>query len=343
MKDIKDYSYEELRKILEEEGFLPFYAKQIFSWIYKKRVEDFNKMTDISQSCRAFLKKNFFFSSLELVKEETSCDGTRKFLFQLDDNYRIETVVIPESKRKTLCVSTQVGCRFRCSFCVSGLTGFKRNLRVSEIVNQYLYVRDWMGKNSITNIVFMGIGEPLDNFENVVKSIRIFQNPWGIYFGKRRICVSTIGLLPKIIEFYKLNLGIKLSISLHSANSQKRLKLMPGVKDNPLEELISTLKKCSKKDKFPLTFEYIMIGGVNSSIDDAKELANLVKGWNCKINLIPYNPSRFFSWQVPSQNDIEQFKDVLKKQNVFFTLRKSKGQDILASCGQLRAESKEFD
>jgi 23S rRNA (adenine2503-C2)-methyltransferase len=337
-QDIKNCSLEDLSEFFRDRGYSHFYAKQIFAWVYKRGIENFNLMTDISKEARRFFEKIFYFSHLCLLKREISKDRTEKFLFQLSNGSKIETVLIPEEKRNTLCVSTQVGCKFGCKFCVSGLRGFKRNLSVSEIINQYLDTKKLAEPKKITNIVFMGVGEPLDNFDNVVKSIKILMESCGVYFGKRRICISTIGMPSKIKKLADLNLRVKLSVSLHSADPFKREKLMPATKRYSLADLIKAIKYFSYKEKFPVTFEYIMIRGVNSSKEDAYNLVKLVKNVNSKVNLIPYNPSTFFKWQTPPNEEIEQFKKILKKHNVFFTLRKPRGQDIHASCGQLRAE-----
>ena len=337
MEDIKEYTLLELKKVIEKKGYPSFYAQQIFGWIYKQRQEEFELMTNISKEARRWFKKTFYFSRLNLVKREVSCDGTTKFIFELSDGEKIETVLIPEGRRQTLCLSTQVGCKFRCRFCVSGLNGWVRDLTTSEIVNQYLEVERVIKPVKVTNIVFMGIGEPLDNFNNVVKSILILSEPYGIYLGKRRICISTIGLIPQIERLRKANLGVKLSLSLHAGDNQTREKIISVSKRYPLDELMKVVRRFSWEDKHPLTFEYLMIRGLNSKREDALKLVRLVKNINCKINLIPYNSSPYFNWQPPLEEEIQEFKDVLKKHNVFFTLRKPRGRDINAACGQLRA------
>ncbi|UCG34789.1 MAG: 23S rRNA (adenine(2503)-C(2))-methyltransferase RlmN [Candidatus Omnitrophota bacterium] len=335
-QDLKNFTQEQLREIFKTGGFAHYRAKQIFAWIYKRRVEDFESMTDLSKDAREFLKKNFFVSQLELQNKETSRDGTEKFLFGLDDGSAIETVLIPEGTRHTLCISSQVGCKFKCTFCMSGQGGLKRNLEVSEIINQYLYVVDLISPKEITNIVFMGVGEPLDNFENVLKAIKILMNSSGVSFVKRRICISTCGLIPEIKKLIELNLGVKLSISLHSADEDIRSKIMPVNKKYPLGELLPTLKAFSKKERYPVTFEYVLIKDLNTSKGDAIKLAKLLSGVRSKLNLIIYNAS-FLKYRPPPKEQIDIFTAELKKRGVFFTLRKSKGQDISAACGQLRA------
>ena len=337
MRDIKNYTLEELKQILIKEGFPHYSASQIFNWVYKKRIEDFSSMTDLSKKLRAYLNENFSFPQITIIKKETASCGVSKILYQLKDNSLIETAVIPDEERYTLCLSTQVGCKFRCNFCVSGTTGFRRNLSVSEIINQYL-ITEKILKIKITNIVYMGIGEPLDNFENVVKSIKIFTHPSGIYLGKRRICISTVGIPEKIKKLADLKLGVKLSLSLHSADEEKRKKLIPLAKRYSLKKIMEAVKYFSKKEKFPITFEYLLIKDFNMTEKDAYKLASLLKGIKeYKINLIPYNPSQFFLWQIPLKEEIENFKNALKKYNLFFTLRKPRGRNIEAACGQLKA------
>ncbi len=336
MEDFRNFTINMLKDYLEKDGYPQFYARQVFNWVYKKRIKDFSLMTDLSKQARDYLKKNFYFSSFKVIEKRVSRDGTQKFLFSLSDGDAIESVVIPEGRRLTLCVSTQVGCKFGCRFCVSGIGGFKRNLKVSEIINQFLEVEKVIEPSKITNIVFMGIGEPLDNFDNLVKSIEILTSPYGIYFGKKRICISTCGIPKRIRELVSSNLGVRLSISLHASCEEKRSLIMPVNKRYSLREVVKAAKEYAKRYKFPVTFEYILIKGVNSSEEDAYKLARLIRTINCKVNLIPYNPSSYFNWQPPSVYDINRFKDILKKKNVFFTLRKPRGQDIEAACGQLR-------
>jgi len=333
-KDIKNLTLEELRSFLENNGYPKFHARQIFSWIYKKRIEDFGLMTDISKETKKVLKDNFHFSKIFLLKRETSKDKTEKFLFRLDDGLAIETVLIPEAKRNTLCVSTQAGCRFRCKFCMSGAGGLKRNLLVSEIINQYLAVSDLISPCKITNVVFMGIGEPLDNFSHTIGAVKILRDRTGISLGKRKVCISTCGLIPEIKKLTALDLGIKFSISLHSANNDIRTKLMPINKKYSLKELMGAVRQFAKSQKHPVTFEYILIREINVKKEDARALAKLLKGIKAKVNLIPYNDSQL-KLGAPFAGEIDSFRDELKRSGVFFTLRKSRGQDINAACGQL--------
>ncbi|MFH1363451.1 MAG: 23S rRNA (adenine(2503)-C(2))-methyltransferase RlmN, partial [Candidatus Omnitrophota bacterium] len=309
---------------------------QVFDWVYQKGVEDFKLMSNLPQSLREYLAKEFCLSRLKTLKKELSSDGTEKFLFGLSDENSIETVFIPDKNRNTLCLSTQVGCKFKCAFCESGQSGFKRNLEPSEIINQYWEVSKSAGPKVITNIVFMGIGEPLDNFEAVVKAIKILVEPKGIALSPRRISLSTCGLVPEIRELAGLKLGIKLSISLHSPDNVARSKLMPINKKYPLEDLIQAVKFCSKNEKYPITFEYALIGGYNTKKDDAVRLIKLLKGVSCKVNLIQLNSSAG-QFKPATAQEIEAFIDELRESGLFFTLRKSRGQDIQAACGQLKA------
>jgi 23S rRNA (adenine2503-C2)-methyltransferase len=334
--DIKNYTLPELTDYFKKQNLPVYLAKQIFGWLYIKRKEDFSLMTNISKQTQHYLSKIFYFSKLKLLKKETSRDGTAKFLFGLDDSSSIESVLIPDRDRLTLCISSQVGCKYNCNFCLSAKSGFKRNLSASEIINQYLNIADAIFPKKITNIVFMGIGEPLDNFKNTVKAIKLFREPQGITFGKGRISLSTCGLCLQILELAKLKLGVKLSVSLHSADNQIRSKLMPVNKKYPLAELIKVLKEFSKAENCPVTFEYIILPNLNTTPNDAKKLIKLLKGMNCKINLIPYNTTSSDTEQL-SLTQIADFCKALEAGGIFFTLRKSRGQDIAAACGQLRA------
>lgn len=337
LQDIKNYTLDELEHFLASHNFPKYSAQQIFNWLYKKRVEDFSLMTNLSKKLRTFCENNFFFSRLECCEKISSLDGTEKFGFLLKDKNYIESVLIPDKSRYTLCISTQVGCKFRCKFCVSGVNGFRRNLAPSEIIGQYLYINDHIYPQRITNIVFMGIGEPLDNFDNVVKAISILMCNKGVYLGRRKICISTVGIPERIIHLADTGLKVKLSLSLHCADEEKRGRIMPIARKYPLDEIMGALKYYSKRNSYPITFEYILIKNFNTSREDALKLSRLVKRVPHKVNLIPYNENKYFSWQRPDKEEIEQFKNVLKKNSVFFTLRLPRGEDISAACGSLQA------
>ncbi|MDD4954608.1 MAG: 23S rRNA (adenine(2503)-C(2))-methyltransferase RlmN [Candidatus Omnitrophica bacterium] len=334
-KDIKNFTLEELKGYFKEKNLPLYCAAQIFGWIYSKRIEDFNLMTDIAKDVRVLLLENFYFSKLKIENREISSDKTEKLLFGLSDGAAIESVLIPEPERATLCLSSQVGCKYSCKFCSSGSRGLKRNLTPAEIINQYLAISD-LTRKKITNIVFMGIGEPLDNFENVVKAIKIFVQPKGLNLSASRISVSTCGVIPQIEELLRRKLGVKLSVSLHSADSDIRSKIMPVNVKYPLVELIKTLKKSGKNEKYPITFEYALFGSLNTGKLAAQQLIRLLKGMNCKINLIPYNATQGI-FKEPTKTEVEEFCSELKNAGLFYTLRKSRGQDIHAACGQLYA------
>jgi 23S rRNA (adenine2503-C2)-methyltransferase len=335
MKCIYNFSLEELKEKLISEGFSAYRAKQIFNWIYKKRVKYFSAMTTIAKNRREKLESILCFPEFKTLKKEESRDGTKKFLFQLADQEAIESVLIPQKTRSTLCLSTQVGCKFNCKFCASKIGGFVRNLEVSEIINQYLELSK---TSNITNIVFMGVGEPLDNLKNVLKAIKILTEPLGINFPNKRISISTCGLPNKIKELADLNLGIKLSLSLHAAVDEKRTELMPVNKKYPLVDLLDAVKYYRIKQKYPVTFEYILIDNFNTTLKDARELAKLVKAVGAKLNLIPYNPTGE-KLKTPGVEKAEAFKKRLREEKVIFTLRKERGFDINAACGQLRSFS----
>ncbi len=337
MKNIKNYLLGELEGFLSKKGHPKFCGRQIFNWLYQKRIEDFTAMTDISREGRDFLKKNFYFSRLDLRKREISSDDTQKLLFGLGDKNSIETVFIPEKKRNTLCVSTQVGCKFKCAFCLSGQNGFRRNLETAEIINQYLAVADLIAPLKITNIVFMGIGEPLDNFLNTVKTIRILMDSAGIGLGRRRICISTCGLIPSLKKLADLRMGVKLSLSLNTPDNARRSEIMPVNKKHPLPEVIKAARFLSRQERYPITFEYALLRGYNTREKDAEGLARLLRGMRYKLNLIPLNCA-FGRFRPPQPEEIAAFTRALREKGVFFTIRKPRGSDISAACGQLRAD-----
>lgn len=333
--DIKNLSIEELEKIFSNFNLEHYHARQVFSWVYQKQVQDFSSMPNLSKELRKLLEEKFYFSKIILKEKRISRDGTEKFLFTLNDGNFIETVVIPSQERLTICISTQVGCKYRCAFCASGVLGFKRNLIVSEIINQFLFIKKEL-KKDITNIVFMGIGEPLDNYDNLLKAIRILNSSKGINFGARRITISTCGIVPAIEKLQKENLQIELSISLHAPNNKLRNQLMPINKIYPLEKLIPACKKYITKTNRQITFEYILFHKINSSLSCAQELRDLVRNLNCKINIIPYNEIKELGFQSPGKLEMLLFFQVLKKFRISAIIRKPRGSDIEAACGQLR-------
>lgn len=336
MQDIKELNLAELKKVLkgwQEEGFR---AAQVFSWIYKKGSQDFEAMSDLSSGLRLKLKENFSFGSLRLINKRLSADGTEKFLFALTDKGSVEAVSIPTENRATGCISTQVGCKFACSFCASGLHGFKRNLSAAEILEQALFLKDGSRVRKLTHLVFMGTGEPLDNYDNLLKSIRIINSKEAFNIGARRITISTCGITPGIKRLSGEGLQIELSVSLHASDDRTRSRIMPINKRYPLESLLTACREYIKKTDRQITFEYVLIQGLNSDLQSSRELSKILKGLNCKVNLIPANFVAELGIEPPGKLEILMFRDCLLKAGIGVTLRKPRGQDIEASCGQLR-------
>jgi len=336
MKDIKDLDLKELEEILTGWGERPFHARQIFAWVYKKGVTDFEAMSDLPSDLRRRLRENFSILNSKLIKRIKSGDGTEKLLFALKDNNFIEAVIIPAKKRITGCISTQVGCKFACHFCASGISGFKRNLTDSEMVEEVLYLKNNSKGKKLTHIVFMGIGEPLDNYDNVIKAIRIINSPHTFNIGARRITISTSGIIPAIKKLSGEGLQIELSVSLHAADDKTRLRLMPINKIYPLKDLITVCREYISKTNRQITFEYILIKDINSGLQNALKLSKILKGMNCKVNLIPCNVIKELNVQSPKKSEILLFRDYLLKSGINVTLRRPRGEDIEAACGQLR-------
>lgn len=337
MRNITELSIKELEDKLRGVGAQGYHAKQIFSWIYNKATLDFAQMSDLPVGLRSRLKEDFYITSLKIVKRLKSNDGTQKLLFKLKDGNFIESVIIPAKERITGCVSTQVGCKFACKFCASGLGGFKRNLTFSEIIDEVLQLKRESLPDKLTHLVFMGTGEPLDNYDELIKAVRIINSHQGLNIGARRITISTSGVIPGIQKLATEDLQIELSISLHAADDKLRTELMPVNKKYPLKELIKTCKEYSAKTNRQITFEYILIKGVNASLENAQDLGRLLSGWKlAKVNLIPSNSIAGFKAEPPDRAGIFLFKDHLVKCGINVTMRKERGQDIQAACGQLR-------
>lgn len=315
-------------------GFAPYLATQIFSWLYKKGANSFEVMSDISRKNISRLEEKFYVGGLSLVKRLKSKDGTEKFLFELADRETIEAVFIPAKGRNTLCLSSQAGCKFKCSFCASG-KNFVRNLTVSEITSQLSEITNITGK-AVTNVVFMGIGEPLDNYDNVLKAIRILNSSGGFNIGARRITISSCGIIPQIERLSDEGLQVELSISLHAVDNELRCRLMPVNKKYPLDKLIPSLARYIEKTDRQITFEYVLIKGVNDGLNDADKLSKLSSTLNSKVNLIVFNAQDNFSCQPPDKETVSAFKGRLIKNGTFVTLRQARGEDISAACGQLR-------
>ena len=321
-------------------------AKQVLEWLYQKRVSRFQEMSDLSERLRGELDRSFRLEPLACVRKTGSRDTTQKFLFALGDGNFIESVLIPASPalyglpsdRKTICVSTQVGCAYGCKFCASGLDGWTRNLDVGEIVEQILRVEALSGEK-INNIVFMGMGEPLANYQNVLQAVEIIRAPWGVGIGARHITVSTSGLAPRIRELADQPIQIRLAISLHGATDEVRQQIMPVNRKYNLATLIDACAYYTEKKRQRITFEYILIENVNDGLDQAAELARIAQNLKAKINLIPYNTVHDFSWKRPSQTRQQVFFRALERNGVDATIRREKGHDIDAACGQLRLQT----
>jgi 23S rRNA (adenine2503-C2)-methyltransferase len=335
--DIKDLSRTELEKALVDMGAESYRAGQIFRWLYRSGAKSFDDMTDIPEGLRLRLKAKFHITHLTpLDSRSSSVDGTTKHLFKLEDANTVEAVFLPEPKRVTVCLSSQVGCKFSCSFCASAPFGFVRNLKASEILDEALFLRGENPSRAITNVVFMGIGEPLDNYDNVMKAVRIFNDKDAFNIGARRITISTCGIIPGIKRLSQEGLQVELSVSLHSADDQARSKIVPINKRYPLKELIASCREYTEKTGRVITFEYVLIKGVNSSKEDAVKMMRLLKGAKCKVNMISYNKIKAKDYEEPSPKDVALFMKTLKAGGVNATHRKSKGEDIDAGCGQLR-------
>jgi 23S rRNA (adenine2503-C2)-methyltransferase len=340
---------EELADFLEKRGAASYRAKQITDWIYKKRVASFDAMTDLPNELRAALAAEFDAPKTEVVRVLGSKDTTQKFLFRLRDQNLIESVLIPASPalygqpsdRRTICVSTQVGCAYGCKFCASGLEGWTRNLDAAEIVQQLIEIEKKSGEK-IDNVVFMGMGEPLANLKNVLRAIRIINAPWGLGIGARHITVSTSGLAPQIRELANEFTQFRLALSLHGATDEVRSRIMPVNRRYPLKVLLEACDYYVAK-KRRMMFEYILIAGVNDTDDQAGELAKIAHRLSAKINLIPYNTVEGLEWSRPSRARQEKFQSILRKRGVVATLRREKGHDIAAACGQLRLQTKQAE
>jgi len=337
--EITGFTLKELEEKLISFGMKKFRAKQIFKWVYDKGVFDFHKMTNISKEQRSFLSENFKLSLPTVEFMQKSVDGTVKFALKLCDGNIVESVLIPDEKRNTLCVSTQVGCRMGCKFCFTARMGFKRNLSVAEIISQIIIAKFVISSDKpVTNLVFMGMGEPLDNFDNLVKSLKIILETEGLNFSSRRVTVSTCGLIDKMESFGK-EFDINLAVSLHSAFDEKRSEIMPVNKKFNLSQLIKACKNYPLKNRQRITFEYIMIKDYNDSLEDAKKVVSVLGDLKSKVNLIRFNgfPDTFFQ---PSQyNVVRKFQEYVISKGITATLRKSKGEDILAACGQLAGKN----
>ena len=340
--NIKSLTIEELVAQLAQLGLKKYRAAQIFEWIKDRHVSVFDDMTNISKSERELLGKSFSLTYPPILKTEISSDGTRKFLFALEDRHTIESVLIPGEDRMTLCISSQVGCQQACRFCVTGKNGFIRDLIFYEIVDQVAEVSNVLrqeGAGKITNIVLMGMGEPLANYKEVLKAVRVITAPKGLGFSPRRITLSTAGLVPEIGELGASGVKVNLAISLNATTDTVRDEIMPVNKRYPLQMLLAACKHYPLEPRRRITFEYVLLKDVNDSPEDAVRLARLLRGIKSKVNLIPYNPSPESAFLRPDDRVVRKFQQVLLDHDYTAPIRESRGRDISAACGQLREKS----
>ncbi|MDM5297885.1 23S rRNA (adenine(2503)-C(2))-methyltransferase RlmN [Bacillus pumilus] len=343
MPSIYSFELHELKSWLKDQGEKPFRAAQIFEWLYEKRVTSFEQMSNLSKDLREKLKAQFTITTLKTVIKQTSQDGTIKFLFELHDGYTIETVLMRHEYGNSVCVTTQVGCRIGCTFCASTLGGLKRNLEAGEIVAQVLKVQQALDETEerVSSVVIMGIGEPFDNFEEMLAFLKIINHDNGLNIGARHITVSTSGIIPKIYQFADEQMQINFAVSLHAPNTDIRSRLMPINKAYQLPKLMEAIEYYIQKTGRRVSFEYGLFGGVNDQVHHAEELADLLKGIKCHVNLIPVNyvPERDYV-RTPKEQ-IFLFEKTLKGRGVNVTIRREQGHDIDAACGQLRAKERQ--
>lgn len=338
MKNIKDYNLQELKEELKGIGEKPFRAEQIFKWLYQDKVKSFDDMTNLSLELREKLKENYTICNFKILKKQESSDGTKKYLFDVLDGNAIETVLMSYHHGYSICVSSQIGCKMGCKFCASTGIKFVRSLTSGEIVEQILAVEQ--DENiRISNIVFMGIGEPLDNFDNVINAVKIINNPKGLNIGARHISISTSGLVPMIYKLAEQNTQCTLSISLHATTNEKRSSMMPVNNAYNIEELIQACKDYIKVTNRRISFEYALAKDNNDNLEDAKRLVKLLKGMLCHVNLIPINKIENGEYTKSSNENIIKFRDYLNDHGIVATIRRELGSDIDAACGQLRRKN----
>lgn len=331
------YSRAQLETVMLDLGQKPFHARQLFKWLYRVRQRDFSLMTDLSKPLRETLAGQYRCDPLQLEHEAVSRDGTSKFLFAMEDGRPVEAVLIPDEERQTVCISSQSGCPLACSFCATGTMGLLRNLTAGEIVGQLLFLRERFGPAAFSNIVFMGMGEPLHNYDEVVAAIRIMTDPLGLAIAARRITVSTSGITPKIKKLAEAGLKVRLALSLHAATQEKRALIMPVAQTFGLEKLMAAVRYFADTCGDRVTLEYILFDGFNDTIDDVRALEKLVRGLPCKINLLAYNEVPGLPYRRPSDEKVDWFGRQLYPRAPAVTVRKSRGRDIDAACGQLAA------
>lgn len=340
MQTIYDYTLKQLEEVLGEMGQKPYRAKQLYTWLYRKRVQSFDEMTDLPAALIAQLKEKYVIMPVKLIEKQVARDLTAKYLFELEDGMTIETVLMHFNFGESVCVSSQVGCNMGCTFCASGLLKKQRNLTAGELTGQIMYIQKELDaeEKRVDNVVVMGTGEPFDNFDHVMDFCAVINSDHGLAIGARHITISTCGIVPKIREFSARHLQYNLAISLHAPTDELRSRLMPINRAYPLDELMGALKDYSTDNHRRLTFEYILLKGVNDTDDHARTLADLIRGMNAYVNLIPYNEVDENGYHKTDAKGALHFYDVLMKNGVKATLRTTHGDDIDAACGQLRAK-----
>ncbi len=339
-KDIKSFTLEELIQELNKLGEKPFRAKQLYQWMHEKLARSYEEMTSISKALKEKLDANYEYTSLNMVTfQESKQDGTRKYLFELADGNVVESVWMKYKHGNSVCISSQVGCRMGCKFCASTLDGLERNLLPGEMLDQIYYISRHTGER-VSNLVVMGTGEPLDNYDNLLKFIHMLTDENGLHISQRNVTVSTCGIVPRMCQLAEENLQITLALSLHATTDEKRRKLMPIANAYSLEEVLDACAYYFEKTGRRLTFEYSLVRGVNDTEEDARELAELVGGLNCHVNLIPVNPIEERDFQESTAQDIWAFQNRLERSHVTATIRREMGRDIDGACGQLRRRHK---
>ena len=336
MKNLRDFSYEELLAYINGLGERPYRAEQIFRWVFQRRAASIDQMTDISKAFRERLKEEYAIAGNRVLDVRRSSDGTRKFLSELEDSSRIESVLIAEGDRLTLCVSSQAGCAMGCKFCMTGMGGFTRNLTLAELAGQVFSAFELLeGEERVTNIVLMGMGEPLANYDNVLKFTNVLTSNMGFNFSRNKVTLSTAGLVPAIRRFGQEG-DVNLAVSLNATTDEVRDRIMPVNRKYPIEELMAELRRYPLKSRKYITIEYVLIGGLNDSDEDARRLARLLRAIPCKVNLIPFNEFAGSPFKGPAPERVERFHYIMKQSGYTVIVRLSKGGEIQAACGQLR-------
>jgi 23S rRNA (adenine2503-C2)-methyltransferase len=337
--DLAELELNELEEALELGGTRRFHARQLYRWLYRRGVTDFELMTDLARTLRARFRTDFIITTPQIVSDETSIDGTRKFVLELNDGRRIESVFIPDTPSMTFCISTQVGCAMSCGFCLTGKMGLVRDLTAGEIAGQVRVLAAATGLlESPFNIVLMGMGEPLHNYDNTMKALRILHSEHGLSISPRRITLSTVGIVPGLERLAQEEMMPNLAVSLHATTDAQRTMLVPPNKKYPLADILDTCRRFPLKKRSRITFEYVMLDGVNDTPEDARRLVTLLTGIKAKVNLIPLNPAPGIPYARPSDARVDRFAQILADRHITVSVRKSRGQDIRAACGQLIVE-----